>query len=117
MRAIAEFTKTTLIGGILSTILVAMNYSSGLIELFNRMILLSTLSTLVPYVFCSLAVWLLPGRPAPSGAAAVVAVLAFLYAMLAIVGAGAETVFYGFVLLLAGLPMFVWLRRAGAGAS
>ena len=46
-----------------------------------------------------------------------VAVLAFLYAMLAIVGAGAETVFYGFVLLLAGLPLFVWLRRAGGGAG
>jgi hypothetical protein len=25
-------------------------------------------------------------------------------------------VFYGFVLLLAGLPLFVWLRRAGTGA-
>jgi hypothetical protein len=58
----------------------------------------------------------MPSRPAPSGAAAAVAVLAFLYAMLAIVGAGAETVFYGFVLLLAGLPLFVWLRRAGTGA-
>jgi APA family basic amino acid/polyamine antiporter len=104
------------IAGMLSTALVAMNYSRGLVELFTFIILLSTLSTLVPYVFCSLAVWLLPGHPAPSGAAAAVAVLAFLYAMLAIVGAGAETVFYGFVLLLAGLPLFVWLRRAGAGA-
>jgi APA family basic amino acid/polyamine antiporter len=105
-----------IIAGVMSTVLVAMNYTRGLVELFTFIILLSTLSTLVPYVFCSLAVWLMPGRPAPSGAAAVVPVLAFLYAMLAIVGAGAETVFYGFVLLLAGLPLFVWLRRAGTGA-
>jgi APA family basic amino acid/polyamine antiporter len=105
-----------IVAGVMSTVLVAMNYSRGLVELFTFIILLSTLSTLVPYVFCSLAVWLMPSRPAPSGAAAAVAVLAFLYAMLAIVGAGAETVFYGFVLLLAGLPLFVWLRRAETGA-
>lgn len=102
-----------IVGGVMSTVLVAMNYSRGLVELFTFIILLCTLSTLVPYVFCSLAVWLMPGQPAPTGAAAVVSVLAFLYAMLAIVGAGAETVFYGFVLLLAGLPLFVWLRRTG----
>jgi hypothetical protein len=28
-----------------------------------------------------------------------------------IYGAGQETVFYGFLLLLSGLPVFVWLRR------
>jgi APA family basic amino acid/polyamine antiporter len=105
------------VGGVMSTGLVAMNYSRGLVELFTFIILLCTLSTLVPYVFCSLAVWLMPGQSAPSGAAAVVSALAFLSAMLAIVGAGAETVFYGFVLLLGGLPLFVWLRRTGAAAA
>ena len=33
------------------------------------------------------------------------------------VGAGAETVFYGFVLLLAGLPVLVWLRRTAGAAG
>lgn len=103
-----------IVAGVMSTALVAMNYSRGLVELFTFIILLSTLSTLVPYVFCSLAVWLMPDRPAPSGAAAIVSALAFLYAILAIIGAGAETVLYGFVLLLCGLPLFVWLRRTGA---
>jgi basic amino acid/polyamine antiporter, APA family len=104
-----------IVGGVMSTALVALNYSRGLVELFTFIILLSTLSTLVPYVFCSLAVWLMPGQPAPSGAAAVVSALAFLYAILAIIGAGADTVLYGFVLLLCGLPLLVWLRRTGAG--
>ena len=101
-----------IVAGVLATALVAMNYSRGLVALFTFIILLCTLSTLVPYVFCSLAVWLMPGHPAPRGAAAVVSVLAFVYAMFAIGGAGAETVFYGFLLLLAGLPVYVWLRRA-----
>jgi APA family basic amino acid/polyamine antiporter len=100
------------VAGVLATVLVAMNYSRGLVALFTFIILLCTLSTLVPYVFCSLAVWLMPGQPRPRGAAALVSVLAFVYAMFAIGGAGAETVFYGFLLLLAGLPVYVWLRRS-----
>ena len=42
--------------GLLATALIAMNYTRGLVALFTFIILLSTLSTLVPYVFCSLAV-------------------------------------------------------------
>jgi basic amino acid/polyamine antiporter, APA family len=97
---------------VLGSLLVAMNYSRGLVELFTFVILLCTLSTLVPYAFCSLAVWLMPGQARPRGTAAVVSVLAFVYAMFAIGGAGAETVFYGFLFLLAGLPVYVWLRVA-----
>jgi APA family basic amino acid/polyamine antiporter len=105
--------RAMVISGVLASLLVAMNYSRGLVELFTFIILLSTLSTLVPYVFCSLAVWLMPGHKAPTGTAAVVSVLAFTYAMFAIGGAGAETVFYGFLFLLGGIPVYVWLMRAG----
>jgi APA family basic amino acid/polyamine antiporter len=101
-----------IIAAVLASMLVGMNHTRGLVELFTFIILLSTLSTLIPYVFCSLAVWLMPGQPRPVGGAAWVSALAFAYSMLAIVGAGAETVFYGFVLLLGGLPLFVRLRRA-----
>jgi APA family basic amino acid/polyamine antiporter len=99
-----------IIAGVLSSALVAMNYSRGLVALFTFIILLSTLSTLVPYVFSALAVWLMPNHPRPVGAAAVVSLLAFVYSMFAIYGAGAETVFYGFLLLLGGLPVYVWMR-------
>lgn len=105
------------IAGLLSSAIVAMNYSRGLVDLFTFIILLSTLSTLVPYVFCSLAVWLMPNQPVPRGGAAVVSVFAFLYAMFAIFGAGAETVLYGFLLLLAGLPVYLWVRRSTGDVS
>ena len=105
-----------IIAGVMGSALVAMNYSRGLVELFTFIILLSTLSTLVPYVFCALAVWLMPGQPKPAGAAAAVSMLAFVYSMFAIFGAGAETVFYGFLLLLGGFPIYVWMRLpVGAG--
>jgi basic amino acid/polyamine antiporter, APA family len=100
-----------IVAGIISSVLVGMNYSRGLVELFTFIILLSTLSTLVPYVFCSMAVWLMPGHAKPVGTAALISVLAFVYAMFAIGGSGRETVFYGFLFLLSGLPVYVWLRR------
>ena len=68
----------------------------------------------MPYVFSALAVWLMPQQPRPVGGAAIVSVLAFVYGMFAIYGAGAETVFYGFLLLLGGLPVYVWMRREAA---
>jgi APA family basic amino acid/polyamine antiporter len=102
----------TLISSALSTALIAMNYTQGLVALFTRIILLATLSTLVPYVFCSLASFVRTSgdrRAAPTGG--VVAGLAFVYAMVAVAGAGAEIVYLGFLLLLAGLPVFVWVKR------
>jgi len=100
------------IGGILATLLISMNYTRGLVELFTFIILLATLSTLVPYAFCSLAGFMTdrePGRTRALGPS-IVAVLAFAYSLWAIGGAGAEVVYWGFLLLIAGLPVYVWVR-------
>jgi basic amino acid/polyamine antiporter, APA family len=102
------------IAACLSTALVAMNYSRSLVDLFTFIILLATLSTLVPYTFCSLAGFILHRRDrrlAWSTGASVVALLAFAYSLFAIGGAGAEVVFSGFLLLMCGLPVFVWVAR------
>jgi len=104
-----------LVGGVLSTALVAMNYSRNLVDLFTFIILLATLSTLVPYAFCSLAGFLIGRRPGGkpfSAGASIIASLAFAYALWAIGGAGAEVVYWGFLLLMAGLPVYIWVARS-----
>jgi APA family basic amino acid/polyamine antiporter len=93
------------LGSVLSSALIAANSTRGLVSLFTFVIQLSTLSTLVPYVFCSLAGFM-------RGQRSVAGVIAFLFSMFAIAGAGTEVVYYGFLLLLAGLPMYVWVKRA-----
>lgn len=101
-----------IIGAVFTTLLVAMNFTRGLVDLFTFMILLSTLNTLIPYTFSSLAVFLLrPSRAPLASGVRIVAGLAFLYSFYAIGGAGADTVYYGFLLLVAGLPVFVAMRR------
>jgi APA family basic amino acid/polyamine antiporter len=102
------------IGAAVATVLVAANYGRGLVKLFTFFILLSTLSTLIPYAFCSLAAFMTerrsPRHRLTAGARAVCA-LAFVYSMWAIAGAGTDVVTYGFLLLLAGLPIYVWVAR------
>jgi APA family basic amino acid/polyamine antiporter len=105
------------IAGVLTTALVGMNYTRDLVGLFTFIILLSTLSTLVPYVFSSLSVFLIRddtanGYKRLGAGAATTAGLAFVYSLWAIGGAGAETVYWGFLLLLAGLPVYVSIARA-----
>ena len=98
--------------GILTTVLVALNYTRTLVDLFTFFILLSTLSTLIPFAFSSLAVFLLrdEGQHRVSGGVAVAAALAFAYSVWAIGGAGQATVYWGFLLLICGLPVYVLLR-------
>ena len=108
--------RGVVIGSVLSTILIAMNYSRGLVELFTFIILLATLSTLIPYVFSALATFLIPDRPDGTRTRAnlggsIAAALAFGYALWAIAGAGADVVYWGFLLLIAGLPVYVWVLR------
>jgi basic amino acid/polyamine antiporter, APA family len=112
-----------LLSATLSTLLIAMNYTQSLVALFTRIILLATLSTLVPYVFCSLASFLRANgqghaERVPSGVAGgVVGGAAFVYAMVAVAGAGPEIVYLGFLLLLGGLPVFVWVKRRQAPSA
>jgi hypothetical protein len=40
----------------------------------------------------------------------VIAVLAFIYSFWAMAGSGEEVVYLGFLLLMAGVPVYVWLR-------
>ena len=103
---------------VLSSILIFMNMSRDLVEQFTFIILLATLTSLVPYIFCALVELVLyatdPVRyrpPARIGWLLTLTAIAFLFSIGAIYGAGAEVVFWGFLLLLSGLPVFVWIKR------
>ncbi|NIM52247.1 MAG: amino acid permease [Gemmatimonadales bacterium] len=96
------------VSSVLITVLMAMNYTRGLVEQFTFIVLLATLASLLPYLLSSLAA-LLIGRQW-SWRVHVVAVLAFLYSAWAIAGAGQEVVYWGSLLLMAGVPVYVWAK-------
>jgi APA family basic amino acid/polyamine antiporter len=111
------------ISSILITVLMALNYTASLVEQFTFIILLATLSTLVPYVFSAIAELVIFVREREKfrgeklAGATVIAVLALIYSVWAIAGSGRDTVFWGFLLLLAGLPFYWWQARKGPAGS
>jgi basic amino acid/polyamine antiporter, APA family len=38
-------------------------------------------------------------------------VLAFAFSIWALVGSGMETVYWGFIAILSGIPFYVWMKR------
>jgi APA family basic amino acid/polyamine antiporter len=105
------------ISSILVTLLVAANYTRSLVQLFTFSILLATLRCLVPYLFCALAEWVLLRQESRRRLGpVVVALLAFVYSFWGIAGSGQEAVYWGFLLLMAGVPVYVWVRRDHAAA-
>ncbi len=107
----------------LASVLVMMSLSGGLLEAFNFIILLAVMSSLLPYAICSLAEVMLMARARtvarPDGfwAAMTLGALGFLYSFWAVAGSGVVAVYAGFLLVLAGVPVHVFIswRNARAG--
>ena len=104
----------------LVTILVLLNLHRSLVSVFTFFVLLATTATLVAYLASMLALLRLRNRTRASPsllgptALGVLACLGAVYSIGALLGAGAEAVFWGVALLLAGLPLFFILRRRRA---
>jgi APA family basic amino acid/polyamine antiporter len=75
---------------------------------------LSTLSVLTPYLFstASLAIILFSNKEQNSTYKLIIAFFAFCFSMWIIIGCGEEIVFWGFLLLMAGIPFYVLLTRS-----
>ncbi|MFI0353267.1 amino acid permease [Actinomadura sp. 9N407] len=111
---------TPIVGLVVSSVLASglmlMNYNASLVDQFTFIILLATLTTVIPYAYAAVAelVLLATDRAAFSGGRlardAVIALLAFGYSAWAIAGAGYEVVYKGTLLIFAGMPVYAWLK-------
>ncbi|WP_426414805.1 amino acid permease [Aestuariirhabdus sp. LZHN29] len=105
-----------LISSALITVLMMMNYTRGLVETFTFIILLATLTSLIPYSFSAIAELLIYSkrpdefRKERLWGHCLIAILGFLYGLWAIAGSGQDTVYWGFLLLMLGLPVYSWVK-------
>lgn len=116
-----------LVAGGLAAVFTAMNFASGsLVTVYASLLLISTVTTLVPYAFSAGAEmkWLLIDHGSiPIGhfaRAMTVTVLALAYSLLAFYGAGETEMYWGFLLILVGIPIYVlilWDRSRHQAAS
>ena len=107
-----------LIAGVINSLMVLANYSRGMVAMFTFMVLLTTLGNVVCYLFCSMADVVLAhrsARPVPARNL-VLAFAAFGFCLWAVIGAGKDAVFWNFVLLALGIPLYAWQARNKQGA-
>ena len=101
---------------VLVTGLVFMNYTNSLVDQFTFMLLLATLTTVVPYAFAAAAEIALFVREPQRFTGrkmlrdTIVAGLGFGYAIWAMYATGSESIAKGYLLMMLGIPLYLYLR-------
>jgi APA family basic amino acid/polyamine antiporter len=97
------------LSSVLASALIAANYTRSLVALFTFVILLSTATTLLPYLMTTLAWWRIDKNA--GWRRRLIAFGALVYSVWALIGAGTEPLLWGAALLLAGWPIYLWQQR------
>ena len=102
------------IGSTLTSIGMIASYGGGLAEQFKMIADVSVFAVLVPYLLTSAAyILIVIERKLHLNSVIktfVLGGLGFTFSLWAIFGSGADTVFYGFILLLLGIPFYLIMR-------
>lgn len=99
--------RALMLGSVLASILVLANSSRSMADLFVFLALLSTSATLWLYLACAAAALRLR-------VAMPVAALGMIYAVWTLWGAGIGASGLSIVLMVSGLPLYIWTRRSRA---
>ena len=104
-----------IISGLAANVLLILNYMGSLSSAFNFMLLLATLAFLPAYAFSAAAdIILLKNHSSDFNffsflKNSLFALLAFGYSIYAIYGTGERVVMYGFILMLSGIPVYLYM--------
>lgn len=104
------------ITSILITLLLLLTLDADLVKQFTFIILLATLSSLIPYLFTVVALLVIYEKDPErfSGkkilVSVIIAILAMIYAFWTIIGSGKEIVFYGTLLFFSSVPVYAWMK-------
>jgi basic amino acid/polyamine antiporter, APA family len=103
-----------LLSSSLLTIVLILNFSRSMASLFEFLILLTTSVVLVMYLGCAAAAarLMMNGQIKASAGFIAVVVLAAVFALWTIYGAGTQALLWGLLLLAAGFPVYALGRRS-----
>ena len=101
------------ISSVFVSLFMCMNYTKGLVEQFKFLILMTTSTILIPYIFCTASYIILRFKlPFKSNqysiAALLLATMTFVFCLWIMLGLGQETVFWGFFLTMSAVPIYVF---------
>lgn len=103
-----------IVSSALATLLVLLNYSRGLADLFQFMVLVTTSVTIIFYAAGALAAMKLArdGRMPASPTFVAIALAGLVYSLWAFYGAGIEASLWSLAMTATGLPLYFVMRRA-----
>ena len=101
------------ISSVFVSVLMSMNYTKGLVEQFKFLMLMTTSTILIPYIFCTASYLIMRFKlPFTSSKylayAILLATLTFIFCLWLMIGLGQETVFWGFFLTMTSVPIYVF---------
>ena len=99
-----------ILGSILSSVVMTMNFNDGLVNKFEFLILLTTLSTLIPYFFVSASFVIYHLNKKFKYHSLFIGLLGTLYSVWAVFGSGIDSIYYGTILLLLGVPIYFYMK-------
>lgn len=111
--------RALVLSGLLASGMVLMSYSGTLAQAYTFLTNVVTAATLPLYLGCSLALFALwrRGGAGERDAGGVAALLGGGYALLAFAGVGAEALAWALALAVAGMPVYLWVRRRAARSA
>jgi arginine:agmatine antiporter len=95
-------------------LLVEVSGAPGFAAVYNLIVSLSTMAAVIPYAFCALACGLIAARDGKRARIGVIECIAFAFSAFTLYGCGATAVLYGLMLLIFGIPVYVWQQRRRA---
>ena len=107
--------KGLIISTILVSILILINYSKDLSNIFTYLILTSTFCTLILYFFISLSeIFILYKKKKPLKkfkSSLITGIPAFIFTVWMIVGVGKESIISGIILLSLSIPIYIYQKK------
>ena len=103
-----------IIGSVLTSVILILGMSDGLVDQFEFVVNLTVLACLVPYLFVSASYIIVTIEKKlhlnKFFKTFILGSLGFAYSLWAIYGSGSDVVFYGFLLLLLGIPFYALMQ-------
>ena len=109
-----------IIGTFIASMLLLLYFKQSLLAAFTFLVLLANLGTLFPYLYNAAAALMLARRdpdawPAPvRRRMQVMAFVCFAFLVWSTYGVGADVVFWGFLVSVAGVPLYIWFKTTSA---
>lgn len=105
----------SLIGSsVLITILLLMNTTAKLADAFQFIILISTMAVLIAYLLSMASYMIIATQTIEQSAKRTshitLALIGFAYSFWALAGAGMESIYYGLLAVVAGIPLYAWRK-------